>query len=1706
MATEIPANYGKRLMPQLLDRTALDHPNRILYSVALFENGRRDFQHITALTLARAVDKTAGWLRSQIGETRSIQPVGYIGPQASSCNIWVAPSESSVPPLITQILTQRSMKVLQLPEVEDLLAVDHSDYFPYTKTFEEAAHEPFCMLHTSGTTGVPKPISWSNGLIGTMDAVRLLPPTEGDDGLAPWTSMWQECSTIYSAFPMSHGAGIIMNILMPSLYNLRCVLGPTDVLPNINLIDSLADNVKIDIWSMVPSLVDELGETPDVLAKLNSSSFICSSGGPISQHAASKVNNVIRILNLTGTTEGLFMGNLTVHREDWYWFAFHPYSGFDFKEVEPGIYEHHIKRNKYWSLSQGIFWTFPGQDVINLKDLYIKHPTKPNLWAFKGRSDDVVVLSNGTKVSPLSLESYISTHPAVEGCLVIGTGKSQAGLLIELKVSTQKDNELFDSIWAVVELANGLLLQKAHLSRSYIAFADPDRPFIRTDKRTIKRHATVALYADYIDRFYESREGEFDTVAIDASSVETILESLRPIFGPSLPAVYEASPNTDIFSLGLDSHLVIRSVNAIRATMRLGDKLAPRHLYANPTLVGFATFLKQLTVEKQVKSPQRLDDEAHDKSSELKKQIDQHKARLSFKLNPLDYVNSNHYMGMNLYLPLREGMCFEKCFKQLQEGLRRALQLIPALDGKIMLCAEQEMGHKKGDLRLTIPPVLSSTAVPRQLNFKNLSDVLPPYDHLKAAGFLPSAVPDDLVLPCNPFPDYPADILVAQANFINKGCILAVNLHHSCLDGAGAIIALKVWAESCRYIVGDTSATCSWLDSECFNHSLPEILHGLDGYTKRLENVDPGVWGFLPFLRPEGFPSSRHEGPDKTKTLPVPPVWPYKLTWPPVPDAAGRSLKTTMFLITAKKLRQLQQKAVGDPTVKGSISLSDIIQAFFWRVAVRARFRVATEMRGQKLDSNGIAILELPIDGHPYFSSLLPSTYMGSMLILNRPSMSVETLCSPHTSIGHIASVLREAAARVTPSLIHDAFTLLQNLPEYDNFSLADMGLDGMHAMISNMMLFQPNEISFGKDVFGNDGSPEALRPQIERGSKRFRFLVIHPMRRDGGIELVLGTLPEELKMLKADDELLESTEARMHGIANQGDRKDIPTNNLSSHLDPEREEDGDRDGILSQAQAGVQDIEAVTTVWTSTALVVAYILIWITYFVEGMLSGTQTALVPYVTSSFGEHSLTPVVGIVSTVIGGCANFTIAKILDVFGRPQGYLICTVIATIGLIMMATCRHIEAYAAAQVFYAVGNNGLQYTLSVFVADTSSLRNRGLMQAFAYSPNMITCWLAGPISTAFLDSSGWPWAFGMFSILVPAVTLPLFALLQYHHFKAKKQDVTPKRKSGRTFLQSSYHYCREFDAVGLILLSAGVAMFLLPFNLYTLQADGWASPLIICLVVFGIVLLISFVLWEKFFAPLTFIPYALLTDRTVLGACFLSTALFFNYFCWSSYFSSYLQVVNDLSVSHTSYVVQIYPVGSTLFSLVGGLVIRQTGRFKPVCLYFGIPLSLFGTALMIYFRHPNSDVGYLVMCQIFISFAAGVIITSDEIAILAAASHQFVAASLATLGFFGNIGGAIGLTVTAAIWQKVFPEKLAEYLPASELPKLPMIYEDIVTQLSYREGSAARLAIQHAYGDAQRNILVTATAIWALGVVAVLCWRDINVSNIKQVRGHVV
>lgn len=184
---------------------------------------------------------------------------------------------------------------------------------------------------------------------------------------------------------------------------------------------------------------------------------------------------------------------------------------------------------------------------------------------------------------------------------------------------------------------------------------------------------------------------------------------------------------------------------------------------------------------------------------------------------------------------------------------------------------------------------------------------------------------------------------------------------------------------------------------------------------------------------------------------------------------------------------------------------------------------------------------------------------------------------------------------------------------------------------------------------------------------------------------------------------------------------------------------------------------------------------------------------------------------------------------------------------------------------------------------------------------------------------------------------------------------------------------------------------------------------------------------------------------------------------------------------------------------------IIRGTGKFKYLAVT-AVPLQILGVGLMIYFRQPNTDIGFVIMCQIFIAFSGGTLVICQEMAVMAAARHSEVAVVLALLGLFTSAGGAVGQTIAGAIWTNTLPQYLELYLPDNAKDQAAAIYAQLDVQLSYPMGSPERTAIIDAYAVAQRRMLIAAVAVLPLEIICVLIWRNIQVKTIKQVKGTVV
>lgn len=90
--------------------------------------------------------------------------------------------------------------------------------------------------------------------------------------------------------------------------------------------------------------------------------------------------------------------------------------------------------------------------------------------------------------------------------------------------------------------------------------------------------------------------------------------------------------------------------------------------------------------------------------------------------------------------------------------------------------------------------------------------------------------------------------------------------------------------------------------------------------------------------------------------------------------------------------------------------------------------------------------------------------------------------------------------------------------------------------------------------------------------------------------------------------------------------------------------------------------------------------------------------------------------------MNGVSRPTIAKIIDIWGRVEGFFSMLLLIVLGMIMKATCRNVETYAAAHTLFWVGHLGLMYIVDIIVADITTLRNRMIIFGVNSTPTICT------------------------------------------------------------------------------------------------------------------------------------------------------------------------------------------------------------------------------------------------------------------------------------------------------------------------------------------------------------------------------------------------
>lgn len=299
--------------------------------------------------------------------------------------------------------------------------------------------------------------------------------------------------------------------------------------------------------------------------------------------------------------------------------------------------------------------------------------------------------------------------------------------------------------------------------------------------------------------------------------------------------------------------------------------------------------------------------------------------------------------------------------------------------------------------------------------------------------------------------------------------------------------------------------------------------------------------------------------------------------------------------------------------------------------------------------------------------------------------------------------------------------------------------------------------------------------------------------------------------------------------------------------------------------------------------------------------SSTTSSYAPFVTSEFKNHSGgLAALAIATSIIGAVCKPFVAKFADVTSRPYTYILILVFYVMGYIIVASCKNLTSYIVGEVFTAIGSNGLDLLNDIIVGDLTPLQWRGFISSLLSFPFVINTWFAGLIVEAILNRNQWRWGYGMFAIIMPAILIPAIIILIYYDRKAQRLGIVniasskAARREAQQYGEKGSHGIVsvptsnvppkpwsqkmreglvEIDGFGLLLLGFGWSLLLLPFSLKTNAEKGWKNPSLIAMMVVGGLLLIAYVLYERFYATIPSFPGRFLRNRTFLLAILIDT-----------------------------------------------------------------------------------------------------------------------------------------------------------------------------------------------------------------------------------------
>ncbi|KAL2009196.1 hypothetical protein VTN00DRAFT_7390 [Thermoascus crustaceus] len=559
------ARHHNRLLVKVIDENAERTPEVILIRYAGSDWETAGYKTITWKQLAGAINKAAYWLDARlcIGRTHTI---AYLGPNdaryyfllggaiktgrrllipdgrvtvegtlslldQTQCNLLITADEQ-IEKAKELVAVRPELEIITIPSLEHFMDNESTPHYPYTKTWDETKDEIAYIIHTSGTTGRPKPIYHTNGFIGIWGTYEYLAQRHWPKRLT-YDHIFDSC--LLTTCPPQWIAGIA-SLFFTAFNRAVIVTLPTDMVFPLKV----QDVVKIIQANHVtglftpPSLIEDFSHDETAFSVLKGLDFVMFAGAQLDQAVGDILSRFTNLHTVIGSTEtGPQPSFQSADPSAWNTFDFIPETGARFEPVSGSddLYELYLDRHPESELFQGGFNVFRDRDSIPTHELYSPRVFADNTtrWIFHSRSDDLVKLSWLAKFSATDIEDAIARHPRVRSVYTGGEGRDVPFIIIELhdrhcldennnginnnnknntnNPSPSSQTELLDEIYnQAITAVNANGIGEICIPRETVMLADPAKPFPRTVKMTIIRKEVERCYAEKIEAMYRRWE------------------------------------------------------------------------------------------------------------------------------------------------------------------------------------------------------------------------------------------------------------------------------------------------------------------------------------------------------------------------------------------------------------------------------------------------------------------------------------------------------------------------------------------------------------------------------------------------------------------------------------------------------------------------------------------------------------------------------------------------------------------------------------------------------------------------------------------------------------------------------------------------------------------------------------------------------------------------------------------------------------------------------------------------------------------------------------------------------------------------------------------------------------------------------------------------------------------------------------------------